>query len=192
MARPLKIKKVLPSDPIDKAAVRILRTRLKEFYSHWPDPGRDPTPEELHNLRISGKRLRYSAECLSELYPDKLALLIEMLKRSQDLLGAYQDCIVQQRMIEEDLERLRVRDGRSKDIPVLEELIAKYEKRRTHLFAQFRRIWLGMSSDEFRHSLKKMITNIKTEQDEPHLKNGTQMTQIKRIFTDTDITRNNS
>lgn len=169
MARPLKVKKILPSDPINKAAVRILRTRLKEFYSHWPDPEHEPTPEELHNMRISGKRLRYSAECLAELYPDKLALLIELLKRSQDMLGAYQDCIVQQAMIEDDLKRLRGRDSHSKDIPVLEDLIAKYEKRRTQLFAQFRRIWRGMTTDEFRHSLKKMITNIKTERDETHL-----------------------
>src|SRR5262245_47904267 len=100
MAKPRKVKKVLPADRIDKTAVRILRTRLKEFYSHWADPNREPTPEDLHNLRISGKRLRYSAECLRELYPDQLALMIDLFKRSQDLLGSYQDCIVQRAMID--------------------------------------------------------------------------------------------
>src|SRR5262245_48432956 len=102
MAKPLKVKKISPTDRIDKAAIRILRTRLKEFYSHWPDPNSEPTPEDLHNLRISGKRLRYSAESLRELYPDQLALLIDILKRSQDLLGSYQDCIVQRTIIDED------------------------------------------------------------------------------------------
>ena len=38
MAKPLKVTKVSLVDPPDEAAVRIMRTRLKEFYSHWPDP----------------------------------------------------------------------------------------------------------------------------------------------------------
>jgi CHAD domain-containing protein len=159
MAKPLKVKKVLPADRVDRAAVRILRTRLKEFYSHWPDPDRTPTPEELHDMRISGKRLRYSAECLREFYPDQLALLIDLLKRSQDLLGDIQDCVVQRAMIEEDLKRLRQRKSSSDHIPVLEGIIAEYDQRHTLLFTQFRQIWRGMTKDEFRHTLKKMITN---------------------------------
>jgi CHAD domain-containing protein len=159
MAKPHKVKKVLPTDRIDRAAVRILRTRLKEFFSHWPDPNRTPTPEELHDMRISGKRLRYSAECLRDFYPDQLALLIDLLKRSQDLLGDIQDCVVQRTMIEEDLKRLKQRNGNSDHIPVLEEVIAEYDRRHVLLFAQFRQIWRGMTADEFRRSLKKMITN---------------------------------
>jgi CHAD domain-containing protein len=159
MAKPRKVKKVLPADRIDKTAVRILRTRLKEFYSHWPDPNREPTPEDLHNLRISGKRLRYSAECLRELYPDQLTLLIDLFKRSQDLLGSYQDCIVQRAMIDEDLKRVKQRDGKSKEIAVLDNIIAEYDQRQTQIFGQIRQIWRGMATDAFRRSLKKMITN---------------------------------
>jgi CHAD domain-containing protein len=159
MAKPHKVKKVLPTDRVDRAAVRILRTRLKEFYSHWPDPNRIPTAEELHDMRISGKRLRYSAECLREFYPDQLTLLIDLLKRSQDLLGDIQDCAVQRTMIEEDLNRLKQRNRNSPHIPVLEEIVAEYDRRHTLLFAQFRQIWRGMTADEFRRSLKKMITN---------------------------------
>jgi CHAD domain-containing protein len=162
MARQLKVKKILPADRIDKAAVRILRTRLKEFYSHWPDPNCEPTPGQLHDLRISGKRLRYSAECLRELYPDRLSLLIDLLKRSQELLGSYQDCVVQRTMIEEDLKRLRQRNSRSNEIAVLEEIIAHYAQRHSRLFAQLSQIWRGMATDEFRHSMKKMISNTQT------------------------------
>jgi CHAD domain-containing protein len=159
MAKPHKIKKVVSADPIERAAVRILRTRLKEFYSHWPDPNRTPTPEKLHDMRISGKRLRYSAESLRAFYPDQLALLVELLKRSQDLLGDIQDCVVQRSMIAEDLNRLRQRKSKRNHIPILEGMIAEYDQRHTQLFAQFCLIWRGMLSDEFRHSLKKMLTN---------------------------------
>ncbi len=159
MAKPLKIKKVSPTDRIDKTAVRILRTRLKEYYSHWPDPDRTPTPEKLHDMRISGKRLRYSAESLRALYPDQLALLIELLKRGQDLLGDIQDCVVQRSMIADDLNRLRQRKHDSNHIPILESLISEFDQHQTQLFTQFHNIWRGMMADEFRHSLKKMFTN---------------------------------
>jgi CHAD domain-containing protein len=109
-------------------------------------------------MRISGKRLRYSAECLREFYPDQLALLIDLLKRGQDLLGDIQDCVIQRTMIEEDLKRLKQRNSNSGHIPVLEGIIAEYDRRHTLLFAQFHQIWRGMTMDELRHSLKKMIT----------------------------------
>jgi len=87
MSKPHKVKKVSAEKPIYQTARKILRTRLREFYSHWPDAQQPPSFEQLHNLRISTKRLRYSAEQLREYYPDRLALLIDMLKRGQDLLG---------------------------------------------------------------------------------------------------------
>ena len=81
MAKPLKVKKVRPDKPARQTAARIMHTRLEEYYTHWPDADNEPTQVELHNLRISGKRLRYSAETLRDFYPDRLALLTELLKR---------------------------------------------------------------------------------------------------------------
>lgn len=165
MAKPLKIKNVLPESPMSKAAVRILRRRLKEFYSHWRDADLIPTLEQLHNMRISGKRLRYSAEAMRELYPDRLALLIDLLKRSQDLLGEIQDCVTQRAIIEADLQRLRQRTPQSPDIAVLENIIAEYETRYNLLFTPYREIWQGMRSVAFRKSLKRMSTNLRPIQD---------------------------
>jgi len=161
MAKPLKIRNLSPDDQPKNAAKRILRTRIKEFYSHWPDPYQTPTPIQLHNLRISGKRLRYSAESLRELYPDRLALLIDMLKRSQDLLGAIQDCVTQSIMIDAELARMRRRKQPSDQIAVLEKLVSEYEQRQSTLFAQFHETWLGMTLNEFRDSLKAMVSRAK-------------------------------
>lgn len=158
MARPLKVKKLHADDPIEVAAERILRTRLKEFYSHWPDHEQDPTGVQLHNLRISGKRLRYAAETLSELYPDRLGFLIDLLKRNQDLLGEIQDCVTQRAIIEDDLKRLKRRRPGSEHIAVFERMISDYDQRRLSLFNQFREIWQGMARDDFRKCLKNMIS----------------------------------
>ena len=161
MAKPLKIRKLSPDDRLDKAARRILRTRIKEFFSCWPDPDHTPTLEELHNLRISGKRLRYTAESLRELYPDRLALLIDLLKRNQDLLGEIQDCVTQRGLIETYIARLRRLSPQDDQIAALEKIVSEYEQRQSTLFAQFHETWRGMAMDEFRASLMAMVSRVK-------------------------------
>ena len=161
MAKPLKIRKISPDDRMEKAARRILRTRVKEFYSCWPDPDHSPTLEELHNLRISGKRLRYTAESLRELYSDRLALLIDLLKLNQDLLGEIQDCVTQRGLIEDYIARLRRRSPQNDRITALEKVVSEYERRQSTLFAQFHETWRGMTMDEFRASLRAMVSRVK-------------------------------
>jgi CHAD domain-containing protein len=160
MAKPLKIKKISPDDPMEKAARRILRTRIKEFYSCWPDPDRTPTPEQLHDLRISGKRLRYSAENLRDFYPDRLTLLIDLLKVAQDRLGEIQDCVTQRGMIQASIARMRRRAPRNDEIAALEKLVAEYDRRQSTLFMQFLETWRGMTMDEFRASLNAMVSRV--------------------------------
>jgi CHAD domain len=168
MAKPLKIRKISPDDRLEKAARRILRTRIKEFYSCWPDPDHPPTPEELHNLRISGKRLRYTAESLRELYPDRLALLIDLLKRNQDLLGEIQDCVTQRGLIEAYVARLRRRSPQNDQIAALEKIVSEYELREATLFVQFHETWRGMTMNEFRASVKAMVSRVKkTKRERP-------------------------
>lgn len=161
MAKPLKIKKISPGDRPEKAAKQILRTRIKEFYSHWDDPDQPPTPEQLHNLRISGKRLRYSAESLRDLYSDRLALLIDILKRSQDLLGDIQDCVTQRAMVADELARMRRRKPQSDQIAILEKIGSEYEQRQSTLFAQYQETWRGMTMKEFRKTLRAMAKRVK-------------------------------
>jgi CHAD domain-containing protein len=158
MAKPFKIKKVSPADPAHRAAVRILRTRLREFYSHWPDTEEIPSPEQLHNQRISGKRLRYSAETLREFYPDRLALLIDLLKRQQDLLGEIQDAVTQRSVIALDLARRRLARARREEITGLEALLATYDSRHSELFTGLEDIWRGMTSKRFRALLKDLVS----------------------------------
>ncbi|MDX2039876.1 MAG: CHAD domain-containing protein [Acidobacteriota bacterium] len=157
MSKPLKVKTVSADAPIQTTAVKILQTRLEEFYSHWTDLHQTPSPEQLHNLRISGKRLRYSAEQLRELFPDRLALLIELLKRGQDLLGEIQDCVTQRAVIETELTRLRQQKPLRSDSSALKKLLNDYDQRQSMLFSQFREIWMGLAAPKFRSSVKAMV-----------------------------------
>lgn len=158
MAKPFKIKGLKSDVPLPEAAERIMRARLKEYFSHIGSNERNPTPEQLHALRISGKRLRYSAESLRDLYPDRLEMIIDMLKRVQDMLGEMQDCIVFSQLIEGDLSRLRKRKPGSPEIVQLERLIESYRERHRVLTGQFLDLWHGMASKGIRRSLRKMIS----------------------------------
>lgn len=164
MAKPFKVKKVSPDTPAAKLAARVMLTRLTEFYAHWPNADEEPTPTELHNLRISGKRLRYSAETLRAYYPDRLALLIELLKRGQDILGEYQDCVTHRAMLSKDLARQRRLGPKSKQVTLLEKLLAGLDEKQAALFTQFREIWRGMLRQEFRECLEAMAKDTTAKQ----------------------------
>jgi len=53
--------------------------------------GRDPADEELHDLRILGKKLRYVAEMATS---GQARALVKATKRFQDMLGEFQDACV--------------------------------------------------------------------------------------------------
>jgi hypothetical protein len=183
VAKPLKIRKISPDSRPETAAKRILRTRIKEFYSYWPDPSRLPTMEQLHDLRISGKRLRYSAESLRELYPDNLTLMIDLLKRSQDLLGEIQDCVTQRSMIEAYLARMRRRAPQNDQIIALENIISEYERRQSMLFTQFHETWRGMTMNEFRESLKAMVSRAKKTRRKQDIENHRQREPVLHVIS---------
>jgi len=147
----------MPLDPADNAAARVLRTRIREYFSHWTDPDEPPDDRQLHDQRISGKRLRYSAEMLRELYPDRLALFIELLKLQQDLLGEAQDYVTQRTRIAADLARRR-RLARRDEIAALEALLDVYDERRAELQEQIEDIWRGMTTKRFRKLLRADVS----------------------------------
>jgi CHAD domain-containing protein len=169
MAKPLKVKKLAPGDAAHEAAARVMRARLKEFYSRWRDPDRQPTAAELHDLRISGKRLRYSAETLREFYADRLALLLDLLKKIQDVLGEMQDYATERALIEAEERRLAARLERESKPAVrtriegereaLRAALQAGERRQGKLFAQFSRLWRGLSHKKVRAALKHLVAH---------------------------------
>lgn len=77
--------------PLTEFAARLLlnrHQRLKRRGRHWATL----TPEERHAIRIAAKKLRYTAEFFSSLYPRKRTRrYITALAQLQDLLGSMND-----------------------------------------------------------------------------------------------------
>jgi CHAD domain-containing protein len=70
--------------------------------------GPDPVDQDLHDLRIRGKKLRYAAELAAPAGGKPVRRLVKATKRLQDVLGEHQDaCVAEERvraLVAEDAE----------------------------------------------------------------------------------------
>ncbi|HMC51564.1 MAG TPA: CHAD domain-containing protein [Acidimicrobiales bacterium] len=95
------------------AAQRIRRAHRRMLGEGAAIDERSPA-EALHELRISGKELRYLLELYAGLYdPETLGGVVRELKQLQDNLGEFQDCEVHAQRLHGFAEELRA----STDVP---------------------------------------------------------------------------
>jgi triphosphatase len=83
------------------AAPDLIRWRSRKFRKLGDRLGAHSSPEDLHALRIRGKRLRYAVEFLAPLYPKRSERLVKRLVAVQDHLGELQDAQVAMADLEE-------------------------------------------------------------------------------------------
>ena len=94
--KPGKVKHLDPDGPLADNAERIVSARLDELWSFVPAVLDPANVEELHEMRIAAKRLRYVLEVTAESCFGPYAVAAEKrIKRLQDLLGEIHDCDVQ-------------------------------------------------------------------------------------------------
>jgi CHAD domain-containing protein len=68
--------------------------------------GDDPPDDDLHALRIHGKRLRYAAELAAPVGGKPVRNLIRATKQLQDVLGDHQDAVVAEQEVRRLLSEL--------------------------------------------------------------------------------------
>lgn len=97
---------IKPNASLAENARRILAVRIAEFYSYEPVVGNERASDELHALRISAKRLRYTLELFRVVFGSEGEALIERVKSIQELLGQLHDHDVRIAIIEDELAKL--------------------------------------------------------------------------------------
>ena len=175
--KPGKVKHLDPDASLADNAEKIVSARLDELWS-FADDALDPANvEELHEMRIAAKRLRYVLEVTAESGFGPYAVAAEKrVKKLQDLLGEIHDCDVQYPRVEtlrRELEgeaalQLRELAQGSADLdpglvaslePAAEErglvTLATYLRaRRELLYDQFVAMWNDLERDGLRARLK--------------------------------------
>lgn len=119
---------------------------------------RHPRPENLHPLRVRGKRLRYSLELFRPCYGPGLEERIEALKKLQDVLGDVNDPVAALRTIRKVMRPSRQRAAveRFASARAAEKAKAFHEHWRTVFDAPGReRWWTGYLAREAHAPLKE-------------------------------------
>jgi hypothetical protein len=173
-----KVKKLDPDTPVVGNMRRVIVVRVDELYGFIPDALDPAKVEELHDMRIAAKRLRYVLEVTAETcFGPYAETALKRTKELQDLLGEIHDCDVQLPRVLERMEELRAADARTarERAPAkAEDLDPKYatrtasarawrgletmtiylRARRELLFERFLELWTRLERDGFRARLQ--------------------------------------
>lgn len=90
-----------PTGPILEVAPDLVRRRYKKVRKDVEALTGDSPPEDFHDLRKKGKRLRYALEPLQGIYGKPAEKMVDLLKDVQDDLGDNQDLVVAAESMEE-------------------------------------------------------------------------------------------
>lgn len=94
MVKAKRVKGIRCDAPVSDNARRIIETRLEEMLSFAPWVADQNNVEEIHNLRIAAKRLRYSLELFRFGLPSGTGGLIDEVKEIQEHIGDMHDADV--------------------------------------------------------------------------------------------------
>ena len=159
-----KVSGLDPDGPLRENAERIIAVRAAEVSSFSPAVLDPHNVEDLHDMRIAAKRLRYVLELTAPVFGDSAVKAAKRAKKLQDLLGEIHDCDVTIPRVERHIAGLRLEDAAAvratassraadlapeaaRDAPHrlryrgLETLVAYLRARRDVLYARFIREW---------------------------------------------------
>lgn len=110
-------------------------------------------PEQLHELRKTGKKLRYLLEFFQSLYPEKsIRRIIDSLRALQDVLGEFQDYQVQQNQLQLFSNEMADRHIAEKTLAALDVLIQNLDGNKRRARDDF-----GRRYALFRHADNKAV-----------------------------------
>ena len=144
------------STAVHARAYDSIRTAVSRVLSYESIVGQPECVEELHELRIAAKHLRYAMELFAPVYDGALGLSIRRVKRIQTLLGDLHDCDVWLELLPRflDLERDRTppTPGTTDRFDELcfgiDDLIRDRTERRSVLHGQFVEAWDELERDD--------------------------------------------
>ena len=168
MAKARKITGVAPLRSYYENARIILPQRLEEVYT-WEPFIRDETKrEELHNMRISIKRLRYTMELFRVAYPyglgdptptdNQYAEFLAVIVDLQGILGDIHDADVVLGVLGDYASQFGNQGRQIAVLPGIVRLIARTEKTRKADYGTFLEKWDQLSAAGFKQKLLSLFS----------------------------------
>jgi hypothetical protein len=160
MAKAFPLFAIDPQGTLAQNATLMLHTRVAEMYRFGGYVDNVDCVDELHNMRIAAKRLRYTMEIFASAFQnEEFATLYENVKSIQEQIGDIHDCDVRIPLIASFLADL---GERRPEIKIgLACAIEAERARRGKLYEKFRRYWLKLNDGGFHHRFLELV--VKTE-----------------------------
>ena len=165
MAKALPVYAVNPQGALAQNAPLILHTRLEEmlrFEGFISDPAR---VDELHNMRIAAKRLRYTLEIFAPCFPGKdFSKIADQVKSIQEQIGEIHDADVRGPLFQHYVaahapQRPEIRVG-------LDSLAGAEQAKREELYRKFLAYWAKLQRQNFRQRFLQMLIQAETQPSE--------------------------
>ena len=158
MAKAWKAKGIYPQLSYRWNAQVILAVKIQEVYS-WEKFIHDPDKiKELHNLRISIKRLRYSMEFFAINYGEAFEDFLKILADLQEQLGDIHDCDVVEMVLTDYLQKLPNQGDTAADAIGINALLLRYREMRKAKYHAFLQQWDALEEADFKDQLLKIVT----------------------------------
>ncbi len=142
-----------------------IQTQLDDLYRHEVYIHDPANVTELHAMRISAKRLRYSIEAFEDLYQDPIKPFISEVKKLQDALGLVHDLDVWiafvPAFIEEERARIRAYFGHEgplkRLLPGLNAFVDSRKALREGAYTDFLKTWDAQAEAKTWEKFKRLI-----------------------------------
>lgn len=176
MAKARPITGLDPLAPVGENARLIARQRLADMDVYAPYAQHPEHIQELHNLRIAVKRVRYTLEIFADALPAKIQEFVAELTKLQDELGALHDSEVMQALLHQILQQeapeqkllspdmaehvllaAQRKPLSAREIEGLTEFLHRQEQRWAQAYASFCRHWEELEQRSFRAALAQML-----------------------------------
>ncbi len=158
MAKAWKAKGIYPQLSYRWNAQVILAVKIQEVYS-WAKSIRNPDKiKELHNLRISVKRLRYSMEFFAINYGEEFQDFLKILADLQEQLGDIHDCDVVEMVLTDYLQSLPDQGDTAADAIGINALLRRYREMRIAKYQAFLQRWEALEEADFKVQLLRIVT----------------------------------
>ncbi len=156
MAKALPLYAVSPQESLRSNAPLMLHTRLEELYQFAPYISDPAKVDELHNMRIAAKRLRYTLEIFAPCFSGKdFVKISDQAKSVQEQIGEIHDRDVRGPLLQAFLDAHRA--DRPEIRPGLERLIQSQQSERDALYRKFIASWNKLQKQGFKRQFLQML-----------------------------------
>ena len=136
--------------PGTEASVRVVRRPWKRLRRAVAKLDDNPTDQELHQIRIKAKRLRYSADAAAVAVGKPARRLAKAAANLQDLLGAHHDAVTAEGWLRESAAAVRANAG----VFVAGELVTIQRREQKQLRQSWLAAWESVNSKAVRRWLR--------------------------------------